>query len=738
MDDIIGSNGKERFARIKVGSALWAWKRSKHHAHFEITRKPRNVFVTTKLFQEEQTVCNSSSAPMFEGHTHESSSENPATPTIKKSCLKKGRPQDQEESFAISSETGVETVQQEELLKDDENGDKEAQDVEMFEEPNPIPESKVDDQVQEDQLTQPMEEIDSETESMEGMKRDPAFRLIQIHDDVCLAVIDQKRIAEKTGFATLYKGAVKMTLIHGSLAVNGYDLQIGKAVKVCVGLASRQVVLFEKSRRTSTANGSALPSMIKAVQVLVGGDTSATKEIVQHIEEFIPNASDVGLVRLKKWDDDSGVAWTTCVGRQYFLTSSSRTADKESQWCEVIYADPKSSVGSSWDDEVEKNILSKMTAQSLVMVVGETNRGKSNLIKRMINRIMSAEKAIFDNVVYMDLDPGQSEFSVPAQVTAVLINTGKDSRHPILSDPCVNQIMFRSSIIASYSCGSINASSDPDAYVSSVKSLLNQVRTKAAGVPIFVNTIGFVNGLGRDMLNEIIHMSLPTHIIEIGCEDVPEGLSPTSYKFKKAKFSVKMGDFSASNVFSQHSRTWTCDHPARHDTEYVFLSLKSEKPPFKDRGGNIRRMTRTSQVYAALSDIPGILTSCMSFLPRKSIDLEAVVFHVSYDSAKMPMDSVVDSLDRSLVQLVKCKSIDEENLAPLDSRKIRMAYRVDEPEVIGHGILFVSKKDSLSQEPLKIEVVTSLHQESLKKVNCVLKAFGVNLTPDLIQDCCWN
>lgn len=149
-----------------------------------------------------------------------------------------------------------------------------------------------------------------------------------------------------------------------------------------------------------------------------------------------------------------------------------------------------------------------------------------------------------------------------------------------------------------------------------------------------------------------------------------------------------------------------------------------------------------SQVYAAFSTLPGILTSLIAFLPRFTLDFNTVVFHVVHDTSKIPMEAIVQSLDRRFVQLVKCEIPEDlKNLMPLySSQRLRVAYKVLEPEVLGHGILFVKfGSDSTSNVLVdQIQVLTSVSEEVMKQVNCVILPNGVYLPLDLIQESFWK
>ena len=73
--------------------------------------------------------------------------------------------------------------------------------------------------------------------------------------------------------------------------------------------------------------------------------------------------------------------------------------------------------------------------------------------------------------------------------------------------------------LLSYFIGDVTPRSFPEMYLAAVKNLLvRYTNLKVEGhfrIPLVINTMGWVKGKGLDLLNQIIAMSQPEHILQI-------------------------------------------------------------------------------------------------------------------------------------------------------------------------------------------------------------------------------
>lgn len=128
-------------------------------------------------------------------------------------------------------------------------------------------------------------------------------------------------------------------------------------------------------------------------------------------------------------------------------------------------------------------------------------------------------------IAFLDLDPGQPEYSPPGQLSLVLLsrpNFGPPFSHPnTAGDGC--------QIVRAHSLAAITQSSDPIHYMECVIDLLSHYRSLHSHTlcPLIINTPGWILGTGLELLVNIIKQARPTEIIYMsqdGPRDVVETL----------------------------------------------------------------------------------------------------------------------------------------------------------------------------------------------------------------------
>ena len=145
-----------------------------------------------------------------------------------------------------------------------------------------------------------------------------------------------------------------------------------------------------------------------------------------------------------------------------------------------------------------------------VIVCGGQNVGKSSLIRYLINKYLSQNQSdsCDRHCLYLDCDPGQTEFTTAAQLSLTQITK------PVLSSAAMNVLSNKP--LMSCSVGANTPSKGPQLYISSVSQLIdfhkNSLQSKG---PLFVNTMGWAQDLGLALLTDIIKITAPTHVIQI-------------------------------------------------------------------------------------------------------------------------------------------------------------------------------------------------------------------------------
>ncbi|XP_023311609.1 polynucleotide 5'-hydroxyl-kinase NOL9 [Anoplophora glabripennis] len=149
---------------------------------------------------------------------------------------------------------------------------------------------------------------------------------------------------------------------------------------------------------------------------------------------------------------------------------------------------------SVWDE-----VLDDVDWNTKLMITGGKGVGKSTLLRFAINRLLNK----FDKIRVLDLDPGQSEFTVPGCVSVVTVT------EPIFGPNFTHLKKANRSLLSN-----INVAHDPRAYINCIKSIVAYLETLEE-CPILINYMGFVQGIGLNIVTSVIKCIQPTGIIQI-------------------------------------------------------------------------------------------------------------------------------------------------------------------------------------------------------------------------------
>lgn len=139
-----------------------------------------------------------------------------------------------------------------------------------------------------------------------------------------------------------------------------------------------------------------------------------------------------------------------------------------------------------------------------IVVCGRQNTGKSSLLRVLVNSLLN----FCSEVLYLDCDPGQCEFTPPATVSLTRVT------EPLLGPPFTH---VRTPEKA-YFLGHVSPASQPDSYCTAIRSLIEHARQVAPRAPLLVNTMGWVNGLGLSLLVDVIRWLCPTDLVQLVAE----------------------------------------------------------------------------------------------------------------------------------------------------------------------------------------------------------------------------
>ncbi|KAI1451427.1 hypothetical protein F4805DRAFT_102909 [Annulohypoxylon moriforme] len=180
-----------------------------------------------------------------------------------------------------------------------------------------------------------------------------------------------------------------------------------------------------------------------------------------------------------------------------------------------------------WNREIARLVTMSSSKPCSVMITGPKSSGKSTLGKILANRLITDESRgsksqAHRGVAVLDFDPGQPEYCVAGQVALVLLT------EPVLSPSFCRPLPSPEiRIIRSHALASVSPASDPDLYLEAAIDLMTHYRNVLGRYPLIINTPGWIQGTGLDLLTSIITNLRPSEVIymsEYGPNEVVEAL----------------------------------------------------------------------------------------------------------------------------------------------------------------------------------------------------------------------
>ncbi|XP_072174177.1 polynucleotide 5'-hydroxyl-kinase NOL9-like [Diadema setosum] len=149
-------------------------------------------------------------------------------------------------------------------------------------------------------------------------------------------------------------------------------------------------------------------------------------------------------------------------------------------------------------------------ARPCVMFAGAKNSGKSTCIRYIINNLQNRGQ----DVCYLECDPGQTEFTAPAILSL------HEVKQPLIGPPFTHQNVP----IKAYFLGVVNVADHADRFLEMISILFAEYKEKFSHLPLFINTMGWVEGLGLRLLKEVARITQPTHMVQMDPQEQPVSL----------------------------------------------------------------------------------------------------------------------------------------------------------------------------------------------------------------------
>ncbi|CDH17921.1 related to Polynucleotide 5'-hydroxyl-kinase GRC3 [Zygosaccharomyces bailii ISA1307] len=249
-------------------------------------------------------------------------------------------------------------------------------------------------------------------------------------------------------------------------------------------------------------------------------------------------------------------------------------------------------ISSDWLTIIEKlSLIHKNSSHDMrVIVLGGKNSGKSTLLRLLAQNFLYGGSSE-EELLYLDLDPGQPEFSLPD-----CISLNQVSRRSKVLGKHMGQCFYE--VLGQHYLGSNSPQDIPDYYLQCVSELINLLDEQTFMGTSIVNLPGWIKGFGLNVLNHAIAKYKPTHIIilesksskqyfnELNVEDIFESTTRGEYRAEIMKVNANFSNpdefrFSPPNLRTfrmlSHFHTQT---KGKAYLEYDFKPLVM-KPPFQ-------------------------------------------------------------------------------------------------------------------------------------------------------------
>ena len=163
-------------------------------------------------------------------------------------------------------------------------------------------------------------------------------------------------------------------------------------------------------------------------------------------------------------------------------------------------------IPACWSSSVQNVCsLTSKGGTPIIVVCGERKVGKSTFTRYLTNSILST----CSRVIYVDFDVGQTEFTPPSFISACILED------PITGTPFCHQR------IPDVSCyfGSMSPTENTGHFFACcknfIKKLEHYLNQSNIDAPVVINTMGWITGLGFELLQFIMQLVQPTHVISL-------------------------------------------------------------------------------------------------------------------------------------------------------------------------------------------------------------------------------
>ncbi|SCV04231.1 LAME_0H16798g1_1 [Lachancea meyersii CBS 8951] len=370
------------------------------------------------------------------------------------------------------------------------------------------PASEYDEDVEDDDEV-PVHSLDQEGTSAhkwELFRLDSGINYIPLNDDA-----DRVILGLKQGQDVMIAGSFQLQILKGGIKFNDVHYNASQS----------PISIWHPSCSSMSPISSSFYAGWNE-RTFITSEVSKTRMNQQNFEciLLISNRC-TGLLDIAKLDYVFRNLW---VSREYF--SSQHIKSSRSSTFVVLshetMRDPSSvstlNISRSWSNKLaELSLFHQRNSHDMrIMVLGGKNSGKSTFLRLLLQKLLHVDNEDDESLFYLDIDPGQTEFSRPECISLSGIQKDLELGNPLGQSKIVP--------ISERYLGTNNPSVFPTQYLAEVSELIDLFTGYAHMGTTLLNVPGWVKGFGIQIMNSVIRRFKPTHILLLGSEAKTQSL----------------------------------------------------------------------------------------------------------------------------------------------------------------------------------------------------------------------
>ncbi|XP_057323868.1 polynucleotide 5'-hydroxyl-kinase NOL9-like [Microplitis mediator] len=348
----------------------------------------------------------------------------------------------------------------------------------------------------------------------------------------------------------------------------------------------------------------------------------------------------------------------------------------------------------------------KSRHSSRIILAGGKNLGKSTTMRYLVNKLLHET----DQVLVLDFDPGQSEFTPAGCISMNIV------RKPLLGPNFTHlQTPYHQIYV-----GGIDVTRCLTNYIDGIKNIiecLNRYLDKQNNpIPVVVNTMGFCENIGWDIMCHIIKSIKPTDVIQINS------------KKAKCNYDNLLKHQVVINERSSALSWASLGNPSLNKYKHYLVNSEAEVLDKKSKTWNIEpHQLREIVMLAYLSDITKTKNNTKSYVTSTSVPTtinEITPYQIPFSAVKVSLgfpvvSHVLSVINGNIVALSGCDFDDEQ----CDTEAVsypKVLVRAPVATCYGFGIV-----RGIDMEQKKIYINTPLSIDVLQYVNCLIGSIQV-------------